>query len=216
MKYLASSFLLLLLLLAGNLAALPKPAELIFSVAIPGYSQIKDQRNMGYALLGSEAALIGSIYYFDNEQQLLKEASYSYALKYAELQPGEYDSIFFKNMGRYNSSGYDANGYNAAVREKALQMYPNDPISQEEYIAQNSYDEDHFWYWESQNHKSHYNRYRNDSLDMKSYGKLAGGVLLLNHIINAIDYAMHRTNSPTQVSVKLKQGKPLLVISHSF
>lgn len=207
---------MLLSLLCAPLAALPKAPEVILSLALPGYSQIRSDRSLGYALLGAEALLIGNIYYFNSEEQLLKEASYSYALKYADLQPGDYDSAFFKNMGRYNSSGYDANGYNAAVREKALALFPHDPLSQQEYIDQNSYDEDQAWYWQSQSHKSRYNKYRNDALDMKSYSKLAGGVLMLNHVINVIDYALGRRSSATQLSVQLKGTTPRVVLSHSF
>ncbi|MFA7542865.1 MAG: hypothetical protein WCY84_00690 [Candidatus Cloacimonadaceae bacterium] len=210
------SLLLLVVMLAGQLAALPKAPELLLSLALPGYSQIKSERNLGYVLLGAEAALIGSVYYFNSEEQLLKEASYSYALKYADLQPGEYDNAFYKNMGRYNSSGYDANGYNAAVREKALTLFPYDPESQQEYIEQYGYNEEQAWYWQSQSHKSRYNKYRNDALDMKSYSKLAGGVLLLNHVINVIDYAIGRKHQATQLSVQLKGSTPRLVLSHSF
>lgn len=216
MKIKSLLFAALLLLLAAKLAALPKAADVALSLAIPGYSQIKSERSLGYVLLGSEAALLGGIYYFRSEEKVLKDASYSYALKYADLQPGEYDKSFFKNMGRYQSSGYDANGYNAAVREQALKLYPHDPDAQQAYLEANSYGEDHYWYWQAPQHKSRYNKYRNDARDMQSYSMVAGGVLLLNHVINLIDYANRREERATQLSVAFKEGNPRLVLSHKF
>ncbi|HRX76123.1 MAG TPA: hypothetical protein P5342_01590 [Candidatus Cloacimonadota bacterium] len=177
----------LILLAFGNIAAQSSGKDFLLSLAVPGFSQISNGRNHGYAMMAAEATLIGSMLYLSSESELLRDESYTYALKFAQLQPGDYDAEFLQNLGKFNSSGFDADGYNASVRREALSLYPYDPDQQQSYIDEYSYSDDQYWRWQSQGNRSRYNKMRNDANDLESYGKLAVGIMIMNHIASGID-----------------------------
>jgi len=189
----------------------------LFSLAVPGYSQIKSGKSYGYAMLAAEATLIGASMYLSKESDLLLEEAYTYALKYAHLNPADYDSYFLKNLGTYESSGYDTNGYNAAIRREAMSLYPDDPIAQQSFIDAHAYGEDQYWYWDSTDNRRQYNKLRNDSQDLQSYGKLVFGVIILNHLVSGIDILRHHSQERrTELSVDIVQEHPMLKMSLKF
>jgi len=204
-----------LLLLISCLNATGK-GDLLLSMVVPGYRQIRDGRDFGYALLAAEATLIGTMCYLAEESDLKYDESYSYALKFAHLEPNDYDTVFMKNLGRYNSSGFDADGYNAWVRKEAIRLHPYDPGQQQAYIEDHAYGDDQYWNWDNAINRAKYNKMRNDAADLESYGKLAVGVLLLNHAVNAVDVLRSASHKRTQVSVGMKRGKPQLRVSYRF
>lgn len=177
--------LLLSTLLIPVLSAANK--DFLFSLAIPGSSQIRNERNLGYILLGAEAALIGSTLYLNREATLKQDEAYIYAIKYAHIKPAKYDKEFLKNVGKYQSSGYDAMGYNAMIRQEAIKLFPNDYAAQQAFIEANAYDDDHYWKWDNKENRSQYNALRNKSKDLKSFGVMTSGMIILNHIISGID-----------------------------
>lgn len=208
--------LCIILVSLGSLAAQSRGKDFLLSAAIPGYSQITGGRSYGYVMLAAEASLIGTMFYLSNESDLLRDESFSYALKFAELEPGDYDSAFLKNLGKYNSSGFDADGYNASIRKEALRLFPYDPQAQQSYIDEQGYFDDQYWRWESQTKRASYNKMRNDANDLESYGKLAVGLMLLNHLASGIDALQHSSNSRTQFSLGMKKGHPQLRLSYRF
>lgn len=191
--------------------------DFLFSLAIPGYSQIKQGKTYGYAMLATEALLIGSQLYLKSEAGLLRDASYTYALKFAHINPGSYDSEFLKNLGKYNSSGYDAMGYNSTIRSQAMSLFPDNPEAQQEYINEYAYGDEKFWNWDGLNHKSEYNRMRNDAVDLESFAKLALGVTLLNHFVSGFDVLRSKSiESRTHFAVDYRNSVPQLVLSVKF
>nr|MDK2850536.1 hypothetical protein [Candidatus Cloacimonadota bacterium] len=191
--------------------------EFLFSLAVPGYSQITSGKNYGYAMLSAEAALIGTSLYLSSESDNLLEESYIYALKHANLYPADYDSHFLKNLGRYQSSGFDANGYNATVRRDAQQLFPDDPEAQQNYIEEHAYGEELYWSWDSTDSQAEYNRLRNDSQDLQSYGKLVAGVIILNHLVSGIDVLRyHSSQHRSELSVDIIDRNPILKLSVKF
>ncbi|MDD2543131.1 MAG: hypothetical protein PHY21_04920 [Candidatus Cloacimonetes bacterium] len=206
----------LILLAFGNIAAQSSGKDFLLSLAVPGFSQISNGRNHGYAMMAAEATLIGSMLYLSSESELLRDESYTYALKFAQLQPGDYDAEFLQNLGKFNSSGFDADGYNASVRREALSLYPYDPDQQQSYIDEYSYSDDQYWRWQSQGNRSRYNKMRNDANDLESYGKLAVGIMIMNHIASGIDALRYNRSSRTQFSMGIKDGHPQLRFRYRF
>lgn len=209
---------ILILIVFLSVCMLPaQNKELLLSLAIPGSAQIASGRNHGYALLASEAALWGTIYYMNSESKLKKEEAYLYAIKHAHIQPAEYDEGFLRNLGRYLSSGFDANGYNTSVRNQAIALFPGDPDAQQAYIDQHAYGDAHYWNWDSAADRSRYNELRNKALDHKSIGKMAIGVVMLNHIISGLDTLIHSTkHKNTELSVEMLRGTPIVKFSYGF
>jgi hypothetical protein len=207
--------LVLVLLMAGSLCAQGK--DFLFSLAVPGYTQITNGNSYGYAMLAAEAALIGTSLYLLHESDSLLEESYTYALKHAQLYPADYDSSFLKNLGVYQSSGFDADGYNATIRRDALSLFPDDPEAQQIYIDEHAYGDDQYWSWDSAASRAEYNRLRNDSQDLQSYGKLVVGVIILNHLVSGIDVLRyHSQQRRSDLSVDIVDKAPMLKLSVKF
>lgn len=191
--------------------------DFLLSLAVPGYSQVKNGKSYGYAMLAAEAALIGTYLYLGSEADLLMDSSYTYALKFAQVNPADYDAEFLKNLGKYNSSGFDADGYNAMIRREAQELFPDDPVAQTSYIEEQGYGEDRYWRWESADKRADYNRMRNDSLDLESYGKLVVGMILLNHLASGINILQSQAQERrTRLSMDLYRNVPMLKLSLKF
>ncbi|MBP7333261.1 MAG: hypothetical protein KA963_00945, partial [Candidatus Cloacimonas sp.] len=84
-------------------------------------------------------------------------------------------------------------------------------------IDENAYGTDKYWYWDSSNHRSEYNKIRNRSMDYDDYALVAGGVLILNHLISTID-ALRITapNKKAGVSFNLQNKTPILQINYHW
>ncbi|MDD3532949.1 MAG: hypothetical protein PHR27_02815 [Candidatus Cloacimonetes bacterium] len=215
MRYKHTIIILFCILAVSGLWAQGK--DLLLALAVPGYTQVRNVKSYGYGMLAAEAALIGTYLYLGSEADLLLDNSYTYALKFAQVNPADYDAEFLKNLGKYNSSGFDADGYNAMIRQEAQRLFSNDPVAQQNYINEHSYGEDHYWRWESADRRAKYNRMRNDSQDLKSYGKLVVGVIILNHLASGINVLQSQAQERrTQISMDLYRNVPMLKLSLKF
>lgn len=209
--------LLILLALVGSLSAENRGLGLLRSLALPGYSQVTSAHKYGYALMASEVAALGSYLYMNEEADALMHESYEYAIKYAHITPGDYDAEFFNNLARFESSGFDVNGYNAMIREEAMDQFPYDPTAQQHYIDTYSYKDDRFWYWDTSGDRSTFNKLRNKSDDYDDYTKVTMGVILLNHIASAVDYLrISAKERNSLVSFRYKHKTPMMFINYEW
>ncbi|MCB5261761.1 MAG: hypothetical protein LHW64_02445 [Candidatus Cloacimonetes bacterium] len=211
-------YLLIILLCILSISGLwAQGKDFLFSLAVPGFSQVMNGKSHGYVMMAAEAALIGTSLYLSSEADLLMDESYSYALKFAELNPADYDTEFLKNLGKYNSSGFDADGYNAMIRREAQAIFSDSPDSMQIYIEDHSYGEDQYWRWESAGRRADYNRMRNNSVDLESYGKLVVGVMILNHLVSGMDVLIsHSQKRRTQLSMGIHRNAPMLKLTLRF
>jgi len=217
-KFKVTFFLILLLsLLTVSLSAESRGVKVLKSLVVPGLSQIQDGHNYGYAMLSAEAGIISTLFYFNEEEKLKAQKYYEYAIKFAHIEPGKYDDQYYRNLSRYNSSGFEAGGYNAKIREEAMQLYPNDPVQQQAYIDEHCYPEEYSWNWDSLEHRRHYSQLRIQTRNLQDYGKLTMGVLIVNHLISGID-ALRYTGKEInpQVYLDIKDNQPLLMFSFKW
>jgi hypothetical protein len=213
------ALLILLAIMIWNLAlAQNRGLGFLKAVAVPGWQQVSAGKNYGYAMLASELAIVGSVIYLNNESDVLLQDSYEYAIKFAHLQPGSYDSKFYNSLSRFESSGFDANGYNAMIRQTAMSMYPYDALAQQQYIDQNSYQDDKYFSWDSPQHRSQYNKLRNSSHDFEDYASVAVGVLILNHLVSGVDYLLFssRDKSKAEVYFGVKDKEPMFFMNYRW
>jgi len=207
-------FLLVLLVLVSAMPAKSKGFEMLKSLAIPGFAQVTNGRSYGYAMMASEAGIISSMIYFNNEEKLKAREAYEYALKYAHINPGDYPDQYFRTLSRYNSSGFDAGGYNNEVRETAMQLYPGDPAAQQQYIDANAIPDDQAWNWDSTDIRGRYSKIRIQSQDMRDYGSIAVGVLILNHLVSGVDVLRFFTEKArSQVYFDYRDHNPMLMLN---
>ncbi|MCB5285773.1 MAG: hypothetical protein LHW45_09325 [Candidatus Cloacimonetes bacterium] len=214
-KYLVT--LLLLLACGASLAAEGTGLQLVQSLVLPGLSQVRHGRNYGYGMLTAEAALISSLLYLNEEAQLKTQEYYEYALKYAHITPGDHADSYLRDLSKFNSSGYEAGGYNAWVRQEALRLFPQDPAQQQIYIDENIYLDDQAWNWDSVDNRGQYVQIRTEAQNMRDYRMLAVGVMIVNHLISGIDVLRYNAkDNKAQVWLDIKDRSPMLMLGLEF
>ena len=214
-KYLVT--LLLLLACGASLAAEGTGLQLVQSLVLPGLSQVRHGRNYGYGMLTAEAALISSLLYLNEEAQLKTQEYYEYALKYAHITPGDHADSYLRDLSKFNSSGYEAGGYNAWVRQEALRLFPQDPAQQQIYIDENIYLDDQAWNWDSVDNRGQYVQIRTEAQNMRDYRMLAVGVMIVNHLISGIDVLRYNAkDNKAQVWLDIKDRRPMLMLDLEF
>ncbi len=164
------------------------------SLIIPGWGQISNDHNAGFAHIGLEVAFISSLIYFTNEADIKKDQSINYAIKFAHINPINHPETYYKTIGRYTSSYYEADGYNQEVLNDAIANNPGDPIAQQNYINANAMPEDLSWRWDSKNNRYKYNELRQDYFFNQDYAKIASGVLVANHLFSFVDMLIRYKN----------------------
>jgi len=205
------------LLFVTLLSAQSKGGLFLRSILIPGWGQIASGRNYGYAMLASEVTLISSLLYLDAEEDLKRDEAYHYALKFAHIEPGSHSEDYFRDLSKYNSSGFEAGGYNDMVRRDAIRLYPNQPDLQQQYIDANIYGEDLSWNWDNPANRTEYVSYRKKANELKDYAKVATGVLVFNHLISGIDvFRFSRKRVKAQAYMSVQDGSPILNLEIPF
>lgn len=211
-------FIILLLILLAILPVLGqnRAGAFVLSAALPGSFQISQGNNYGYAMLGAEVGLWGTLFYLSNEQKLSQAEYLDYAIRYAHINPGEYSQDYYSHLSRYSSSGFEAGGYNAMIRQQARDIYPDDAAAQQQYIDANIYSEDLSWQWESLANRREYNKIRIYNKNLKDYSKIATGVLVLNHLISTIDFLRYPLGENSKVSFGFNGDKTMLLMDYKF
>lgn len=201
------------------LQAKEKPVKMISfvkSAIIPGWGELSQNHKSGYLFLSNEIALFLSYYYFDNQSDLKMKESVMYAYKKAHLSPENNTEEYRLLLSKYMSSGYFSGGYNENIVKTAKSLYPDNPVSQNEYIMENVLPEDVYWNWDSKQDQKKYLLMRKDSNLLKDWTKAASGAILVNHIISAFN-AARVTKRPVQFGVDINSdNKPLLSAQYRF
>lgn len=164
------------------------------SVIIPGWGQISNEHNAGFVHLGLEVAFVSSLIYFSNEADIKKDQSISYAVKFAHINPLSHPETYYKTIGRYNSSYYEAGGYNQGVLNDAIANYPGNPIEQQNYIIENAIPDVLNWRWDNKSNRQKYNSLRQDYYFNQDYAKVVTGVLVANHVFSFLDMLIRYKN----------------------
>jgi hypothetical protein len=184
------TFSLILIILSCSLL----PAEVnirsavVKSALVPGWGELSLNNKTGYAFLTAEIALWAINFYYNQEIDIKDKASRNYAIKYAGVDPTiEFNEKYLYHIHRYISSGYETGGYNAKIVQQAINLYPDDPVAQTNYIEANVYDDDHYWYWENTDRKYNYSIMRKRINQYEGYLKGISGVIIANHLFSALN-----------------------------
>ncbi|HOD17520.1 MAG TPA: hypothetical protein PLF50_02040 [Candidatus Cloacimonadota bacterium] len=212
---------LLLLVFSCLFFALPAkiytPNPLLKSALIPGWGQLSLNHSYGYAMLTAEILCWSDYYYATTEQDLKERSSYEYALKFAHINPGKYSSQYYRDLAKFNSSGFDAGGYNAMVRQEAINLFPADLAAQQQYIEEKGIPADKAWNWDSISNRNKYAAMRKDILELKDQAQIITGVLIANHIFSSIDMLRLKPQwKNVHASVRYHNSQPELNLSVNF
>jgi hypothetical protein len=194
-----------------------KVSPLLKSAILPGWGQLSIDRSYGYGMLTSEALFWSTYFYNNNEQKLKDRQSYEYALKFGHINPGGYDSQYYRDLAKYDTSGFSAGGYNAMIRTTAQNLYPDDLSAQQQYIDTNAVPDEMSWQWDDFTYRRKYASMRNQILELKDQAQIITGLLIANHLISTIDMLRlrkHWTN--VHPSIQYYRNTPVLNLNIEF
>jgi hypothetical protein len=207
---------LLLLSVSLNSKEIAPRTAFLKSALIPGWGELSQGNNSGYFMLAAEFLLWSSIFYFNEEEDLLLKESFNYAVKYAHIDPNaDFDDEYLYHLTRYNSSGFNTGGYNSYIIAQAESI--EDPEERLEFIENNIYPEDLFWEWDNEEHRRQYGIKRKDSTHFTDYAKAVTGAIIANHIISAINSI--RISKKNKIDLKVSFNSeldPQLLINYKF
>lgn len=190
---------------------------LLKSILIPGWGQLSQGHSYGYVMLTSETLFWSTYLYNKNEQDLKDRSSYEYALKFAHINPADYSAQYYRDLSKYNSSGFDAGGYNAMIRQTAIELFQYDPIAQQAYIDENKYTDEMSWGWDNDTLRKKYGTQRKEILDLKDQAQVFTGLLIANHIISGIDMLRQRKHwNNVHPSIQYYRNTPVLHLNIEF
>jgi hypothetical protein len=204
---------LLILAAAALLDASPRSKALFRSLLIPGWGELANGGNSGWAFMASETALWSSRFYFVEEADLNRRDSYQYALHYAHLAPGGYNDATFFAMSKYNSSGYESGGYNEHImREAIAQGLSGDDL--QNYLAANAMPDDLYWNWDDLTNRARYVKMRREITHCEDYAKTMTGLIVLNHLLSGLN-AARIAGKNTEFHVGWNRG-PMVLGTYRF
>ncbi len=209
--------LTILLICVITLSAQSRKSLLLRSLLIPGWGQVHSGNSYGYMMMATEVGIISSLFYFDNEHDLKRKEAYEYAMKYASVYPGSYSDEYFSHLSRYNSSGFEAGGYNSIILEQAMAIYPDRPDMQQQYLNANIYTDEMAWNWDSDSKRRDYGNIRGDMNSYKDYARIMSGVLILNHLISVVDILrMDSETKRSNVHFGIQGQSPSIILNYNF
>lgn len=205
-----------ILILSSILSAENNKKYFLKSLIIPGWGQLSSGSSSGYAFITSETLLWLSKYYYIHLSDVSSNKAFRMAIKNAGIDPSNKDENYLKNVGNYISSGFNSGGYNESVMKAAKEKFSN-PEDQQNYLNANIYNDDKQWTWNSKSNKRSYKLMRKDASYYLDYSKTIGGIIIVNHLISAIQTAIitKKSNFHTQISLD-KDNKPRLMCSYNF
>ena len=167
------------------------------SMIIPGWGEISNGDKTGYVHMAAEVLLFSTKYYYEKESDIYETNAEDVALKYSGIGTMNITNQHKDDLGRYDSSGYGPNGYNANILQTMVYSYPDFTDQQKiDYLAENTYSEEMGWDWDTSEHQKKYRVYRKKSLDFKDNAKVVTSAILLNHLASGI----HAMISATRLS----------------
>ncbi|HOY83929.1 MAG: hypothetical protein LHW45_09330 [Candidatus Cloacimonetes bacterium] len=186
-------FLVLALLIALPLAALPKIAYLGMSAALPGSGEIAlGKSTRGGIMLTTDLLALTAWLATGREIDNLTGSYRKYAEVYAGIPENMSDS-YYQVIQQYISSD-EFNQLQTLEARNFYLIYNYDPAGYEAYLAENTYSAEDAWAWQSSEHQDQYRSLRFRTQTVKMYRSLSLGVMLLNRVISLIDVALISRN----------------------
>jgi len=175
--------LITLALLLVSAASAQSPRRYVLrSLLVPGWGELSAGSSSGYAFIVSEILCWGGYFYYGEVQQEKDRESYQFARKYAGIPAGANDEYYLNLIGKYNTSGYGPWGYADDMLRRAQAQYgPNAEIEPDIYMT------DLAWNWPDKQTRVRYKSMRKDADISADYQTVAAGVIVLNHLLSALN-----------------------------
>jgi hypothetical protein len=180
-------------------SGLSKGKALVLSTALPGAGQYyTGNKTKAKVFFIAEAAIWTSFVVFQVQGHLRKD---SY-IEYAELMTGVdaegKSEEFYRALGQYLRSDPGPDSYNEYIRREARALYPDDRLSQEQYLQENGYFGEDAWEWLSEDDQSLYRDLRKKSVLSFERATYMLGLALANRVIAAMDATRSAAKAPAE------------------
>ncbi len=109
----------------------------------------------------------------------------NFAAQYAGANSGRTEDVYYQNIYEYASSYW----YNADIWAEARMIYPDDPASQEIYVAGKLYGAEDAWTWQTNSNWYQYRGLRVKSQEALHRISYSYGAAILNHLLSAVNAA---------------------------
>ncbi|MCK4304664.1 MAG: hypothetical protein KAY24_10545 [Candidatus Eisenbacteria sp.] len=134
----------------------------------------------------AEAGILASYIVFQGQGHVRRDRYIDYAELFAGVSniDGKED-FYYRNLGKYDSNAE----YEDEIARSARAMYGEDLEKRLAYVDQYKPGPDEAWEWASIAHREMYLEMRKDSRNSFRWADNMLGVLLLNHVLSAVDAA---------------------------
>ena len=157
------------------------------SLLVPGWGQrLAGRAGRARAFLATEAVLIGVFIGLRIQGEVRQERYIDYAELFAGVREasGKSDG-YYRNLGRYASTA----DYEDDLMRDARARYGDDIEQREAYVASRRPPADEAWLWESTAHREAFTEMRRGSRSSFHRADQMIGIILLNHLLSAVDAA---------------------------
>lgn len=155
------------------------------SLLVPGWGQhLAGRDGRARAFLTTEVVLIGAFIGFRIQGKVRQERYIDYAELFAGVAEADGKSDgYYRNLGRYPSTVE----YEDDLMRDARARFGDDVEQREAYVADRRPEADEAWRWESEAHRKTFTEMRKDSRSSFHQADQVIGIILLNHILSAVD-----------------------------
>jgi hypothetical protein len=140
------------------------------------------------------------------------------AQAHAGVGVSEASDDYWKSVGQYmTSQGTGPDAYEETLRREARDTYPDDPASQDAYVAERLPSGDEAWSWSSTDARDAYKDTRESSRRAYDRSKYSFAAAIVNRILSAIDtQIVHNKLSNAEAQSSRPDeipGRPLLLLA---
>jgi hypothetical protein len=155
------------------------------SLILPGWGQhLTGHSGRARVFLATEAALIATFIGFRVQGEVRQDRYSDYAGLFAGVEnaKGKSDG-YYRNLGRYMSAA----DYEDDLARDARARFGDDIAQREAYVAARRPRPDEAWQWESRARREAFTEMRKESRSSFHRADQVIGVILLNHVLSAVD-----------------------------
>ncbi len=174
------------------------------SLLMPGWGQhLAGRDGRARVFLATEAALIATIIGFRIQGEVRQERYIDYAEQFAGIvDASAKPDGYYRNLGRYASSA----DYEDDLMRDARALFGDDVAQREAYVDARRPPADEAWLWESTAHRGTFTEMRKESRNSFHRADQVIGVLILNHLLSAVDAARLSRRGSSDKALYLSTG----------
>ncbi|UCC11909.1 MAG: hypothetical protein JSW02_11280 [candidate division WOR-3 bacterium] len=154
------------------------------SAIMPGLGElIQGEKTKAHTFFVVEGSIWLSYFGFNYFGHKIDQSARAYAVEHAGANQLRSDEEYYNAVEDYLS----ASAHNLEVERNASLLYPDDPVSQQEYIEEFGYFGDDVWEWDTLTSRTYYWNRRKDARENLRRAGFMPGFAVINRIISIID-----------------------------